>query len=755
MTVTAHELVAILSDTLDEIGEARDHIPGFSQQIDSPALDLCGRLGRLKGVWKILTQYESLLLEGPLQENLQTFLPYFVRLRRFLLTLAGRRVAGSEQWQRWWDTTSAAPTKNTVAQRFAGSRGKYGYPLLKLGDELNDRLADHIFALTIHLPDDLEGVDFPPTLEQMKMTKPSYSHCSCASKGREAMSRRSRSFGAFAGAEPTGMKLNLERHSSTISLRMSSHSSTDSVTSMTTAPERSSASKNRSPVPGWRRRAMLQPIAPPSRRPSLQITAGSGRSTYSAPTHCISAAKSASCLKQHKRRPSPSNDSDKGLSLSGHSRSSTSTASTATSKTDMSSMSVTGLEGSGRSIDSAQTGLFDDSSKGDEGGAFSSLHWDFSPRGTTSDHKAQSRRERMELYLKMQALRDACKSSQNKPIKELRIVLAQLGARDTNHSQMIGSAKAVITSVGMVGAVLASPFAMAVQGSSASDALLQSPKEAAASLSHYILEFELEDGTMGTMENCVDEVYLYAGRTHRQERHCVCRIPMRPGNEHAPNSLTRPLFFQDLLRFRNEQRQTPYSLMDNNCKHFIYQALMGGQLFPRASNQNPAAKNAFSVLCQSKYAQEQTFDMYSPNMGYTSTFQQAAESRSSEESLHFEEIPIDDYLAVPAAIDITASDTTVIDETSKHELSHQDKPGWSYYTDMVDLSVLTVAGVLVTGTNSPPKLEVPPLTCHEKSRGVSPTESTWNFADFFFPAAYPVDAETKHQIDNTLSMLIS
>ena len=98
------------------------------------------------------------------------------------------------------------------------------------------------------------------------------------------------------------------------------------------------------------------------------------------------------------------------------------------------------------------------------------------------------------------------------------------------------------------------------------------------------MEFELENGTIGTLENCVEDIYLYAGRSSRKQQHCVSRIPMTPGYVGSPDSLTQPLSLQDLIQFRNEQRQTPYRLWDNNCKHFVFLALTNGKLFPRASN---------------------------------------------------------------------------------------------------------------------------------------------------------------------------
>ena len=213
----------------------------------------------------------------------------------------------------------------------------------------------------------------------------------------------------------------------------------------------------------------------------------------------------------------------------------------------------------------------------------------------------------------MQALRDPT-IHPHTPVQELRVVLAQLEPGDT--SPTITNARAIMMTVGMLNALgtIMTFQQKGGDGVSATDALWQTPLEAAAILTHYILEFTLEDGTVGTIENCIHDIYLYAGRTPRRDRHCVCTIPMRPGRPHAPASLsvTRPLLLQDLIRYRNAKRQQPYRLRDNNCKHFVFHALTDGELFPAANNvaENMTSMKPFFDTCQANYVQESTFNMF-------------------------------------------------------------------------------------------------------------------------------------------------
>jgi len=239
------------------------------------------------------------------------------------------------------------------------------------------------------------------------------------------------------------------------------------------------------------------------------------------------------------------------------------------------------------------------------------VYWDFSPREIrqhkwwgSSSNVSRSRKDRIELCIKTQVLREM---PQNIPVKELRVVLAQLEAGDTSPGIVAG--KAAVSTIGALGALLVSPL-VDLGGVSAKDAISHTGDSAGAVFSHYLVEFELENGTVGTIENCVEDVYLYAGRSSRPLQHVVSRIPMAPGSMGSPDSLTKSIYLRDLIRFRNEERQRPYRLLDNNCKHFTYNALTSGRLFPKAGNFEGDSTDAFFTVCQGCYVQKDSFPLF-------------------------------------------------------------------------------------------------------------------------------------------------
>jgi hypothetical protein len=240
------------------------------------------------------------------------------------------------------------------------------------------------------------------------------------------------------------------------------------------------------------------------------------------------------------------------------------------------------------------------------------LQWDFSPRSLPTSGWGSNggvlrrRQDRIDQYRQTQLLRDL--PSQDIPVVSLKIVLAQLEAGDTSPTIVAG--KTAMMTLGYLGALMVSPLAMTF-GLSAKEAFQETPLEAAAVLCHYLLEFELANGMVGTIENCVQDIYLYGGRSTRKEQHVVCTVPMLPGAVGSPDSLTRPLLLRDLIRFRNEQRQRPYRLFENNCKHFCLQALTGGQLFPTPTNYSRKEfLQVFFALCQGCYVAKESFDLF-------------------------------------------------------------------------------------------------------------------------------------------------
>ncbi|CAB9531542.1 expressed unknown protein [Seminavis robusta] len=293
--------------------------------------------------------------------------------------------------------------------------------------------------------------------------------------------------------------------------------------------------------------------------------------------------------------------------LSTSMRSTASTASTVSMDSSMRSYSTHNNSNNNNNNNGSSSNWTDSASNNNQ-----DLLWDFSPRplppsGWGSNGGApKTRRDLQEQYVQTQRLREL---SQDIPVQQIRVVLAQLEAGDT--SPTIVTAKTAMMTLGYFGALMVSPLAMTF-GLTPQEAIHETPLEAAAVFSHYLLEFELadKDGTIATLENCVNDIYLYEGRSTRAQQHVVTTIPMLPGAIGAPNSVTRPLLLRDLIRFRNQQRQQPYRLFENNCKHFCVHALTGGDLFPKATNVDRTNLEVFYQLCQGCYVQEECFDLF-------------------------------------------------------------------------------------------------------------------------------------------------
>ena len=79
---------------------------------------------------------------------------------------------------------------------------------------------------------------------------------------------------------------------------------------------------------------------------------------------------------------------------------------------------------------------------------------------------------------------------------------------------------------------------------------------------HFLLELDLEDGTMCTLERCADDVYLYEGESSRRKKQCVL------SNEHV-----KGISIGDLIRIRNEERKVSYKLNGNSCIDFAWKTL--------------------------------------------------------------------------------------------------------------------------------------------------------------------------------------
>ena len=128
---------------------------------------------------------------------------------------------------------------------------------------------------------------------------------------------------------------------------------------------------------------------------------------------------------------------------------------------------------------------------------------------------------------------------------------------------------------------------------------------------HFLVEIELEDGTMCTLERCADDVYLYEGESSRRKKHCVLI------NEHVYG-----ISLGDLIRIRNEERKVPYKLHGNNCIDFAWKTLR--YLFRKnnffvdkhsddgwiSSNNQLKSKLEFAGLCRSFYQTNETASIY-------------------------------------------------------------------------------------------------------------------------------------------------
>jgi hypothetical protein len=83
-----------------------------------------------------------------------------------------------------------------------------------------------------------------------------------------------------------------------------------------------------------------------------------------------------------------------------------------------------------------------------------------------------------------------------------------------------------------------------------------------ADFRHFHLQIELSNGTCCILERCVDDVYLYHGESDRREQ-----VP------YFTTQNVSGVTLKDLIRLRNAERQRPYDLLTNNCKHFVFYAL--------------------------------------------------------------------------------------------------------------------------------------------------------------------------------------
>ena len=79
---------------------------------------------------------------------------------------------------------------------------------------------------------------------------------------------------------------------------------------------------------------------------------------------------------------------------------------------------------------------------------------------------------------------------------------------------------------------------------------------------HFLVELDLEDGTMCTLERCADDVYLYEGESSRRKKHCV-----------LANDNINGISLGDLIRIRNEERKVPYKLNGNSCIDFAWKTI--------------------------------------------------------------------------------------------------------------------------------------------------------------------------------------
>jgi hypothetical protein len=110
---------------------------------------------------------------------------------------------------------------------------------------------------------------------------------------------------------------------------------------------------------------------------------------------------------------------------------------------------------------------------------------------------------------------------------------------------------------------------------------------------HYAIEFQLENGLVGTLENCVDDVYLYEGTSTRAGKFGVLVADLEILDIYRSVA--------DLVRLRNQYRSVPYIVTKNNCKHFAFEvskALIGDFCDDGVEINN---FNRFSTTCQCKY----------------------------------------------------------------------------------------------------------------------------------------------------------
>lgn len=112
---------------------------------------------------------------------------------------------------------------------------------------------------------------------------------------------------------------------------------------------------------------------------------------------------------------------------------------------------------------------------------------------------------------------------------------------------------------------------------------------------HYVVQFQLENGLIGTIEHCVDDIQLYEGKSTRNEKHVVLDVDL------IHLDINKSLL--DLVRLRNQHRKTPYCLWSNNCKHFAFQALNAliGNVYYISHRKVVLEVNRFCSMCQYMY----------------------------------------------------------------------------------------------------------------------------------------------------------
>ncbi|CAB9519787.1 expressed unknown protein [Seminavis robusta] len=178
-----------------------------------------------------------------------------------------------------------------------------------------------------------------------------------------------------------------------------------------------------------------------------------------------------------------------------------------------------------------------------------------------------SRKDRKAYYERLIAVRAIDQAAR---VTEIRVVLANLDPGDTTFP--VHAAKTVLTvsgvvTGGIVGAI--NGLVSMVKTGSVSKGFDSAKQTATSAVSvcrnsflHWLMEIDLQDGSTCTLERCADDVYLYEGKSSRQNQHCVFKIPVN--NSFAEYSM------RQLIRFRNKQRKVPYNLHGNNCVHFVF-----------------------------------------------------------------------------------------------------------------------------------------------------------------------------------------